>query len=108
MAIATDLLVVGGDEAACAAAVVLVAPLGEELLYRSLLLRGLRTRLPAGVAIPLASAVFSAVHLSPAHAPALFLVGLVFSLLYDRGSLALSFGAHAAFNAANLALLLLP
>ncbi len=92
--------------AACAAALVLVAPLGEELLYRALLLRGLRARLPAAAALPLAAAVFAAVHLAPAQTPSLFVVGLVFALLYDRGSLALSFGAHAAFNAANLVFLL--
>ena len=95
-----------GGLAACAAAVLLVAPLGEEMLYRALLLRGLRARLPAAAAIPLAALFFSALHLSPAHAPGLFLVGLLFCALYDRGSLALSFGAHAAFNAVNLALLL--
>lgn len=95
-----------GGLAACAAAIVLVAPLGEEMLYRAILLRGLRTRLRAAAAIPLAAALFAALHLSPAHAPGLFLVGLLFCALYDRGSLALSFGAHAAFNAVNLALLL--
>ena len=92
--------------AACLVALVLVAPLGEELLWRALLQRGLRTRLPAAAAIPFAAALFAAAHLSAAHAPALFAVGLVLGLLYDRGSLALSFGCHAAFNAANLALLL--
>lgn len=95
-----------GGLAACAAAIVLLAPLGEEMLYRAVILRGLRARLPAAAAVPLASALFAALHLSPAHAPGLFLVGLLFSVLYDRGSLALSFGAHAAFNATNLAMLL--
>ena len=95
-----------GALAACLVALVLVAPLGEELLWRALLQRGLRTRLRAAFALPLAAALFSAAHLSAPHAPALFVVGLVFGLLYDRGSLALSFGCHAAFNAANLALLL--
>ena len=87
--------------AACAVAVVLVAPLGEELLYRAILLRGLRARLPAAAAVPLAAAFFAAMHLDAAHAPGLFFAGLLFCLLYDRGSLALSFGAHAAFNAVN-------
>ena len=96
-----------GELAACAAAIVLVAPLGEEMLYRAVLLRGLRARLPAAAAIPIGAALFAALHLSPAHAPGLFLVGILFSLLYDRGSLALSFGAHAAFNATNFAFLLL-
>ncbi len=91
---------------ACAAAVVLVAPLGEEMLHRALVLRGLRSRLPAALAVPLAAALFAALHLSPAHAPSLFVVGLVLGVLYDRGSLALSFAAHAAFNAANAAALL--
>ena len=95
-----------GGLAACAAAILLVAPLGEEMLYRALLLRGLRARLPAAVAVPLATLFFAAMHLSPAHAPGLFLAGLLFSVLYDRGSLALSFGAHAAFNAVNLCMLL--
>ncbi len=45
-------------------------------------------------------------HLDFVHAPGLFLAGLLFGLLYDRGSLALCFGAHAAFNALNLAFLL--
>lgn len=92
--------------AACAVAVVLVAPLGEELLYRAILLRGLRARLPAAAAVPLAAAFFAAMHLDAAHAPGLFFAGLLFCLLYDRGSLALSFGAHAAFNALNGAFLL--
>jgi uncharacterized protein len=100
---ATALLVIGA---------VLVAPILEEITFRSLLQTGLRQRWPIlprwGVVI-LASAIFAVVH-APAVAwealPALFVLGLGLGWLYEAsGSLLPPILLHAGFNALNVAML---
>jgi membrane protease YdiL (CAAX protease family) len=92
-------------------AIVLTGPVAEEVLFRGLLHRGLRSRLPAVGAALLSSAVFAAVHpgdLSPASLVLLaqvFLAGLVFAgLLELRGTLVAPVVAHVVVNAVATAL----
>ena len=86
-----------------AVAVVVAAPLAEELLFRGLLLRGLLRRFGAPVAVLLGGAVFAVVHLlDPSAAPLLaplLLVGVVSGILAVRtGELSQSILLHAGFN----------
>lgn len=89
--------------AAIAAMAVLFAPLAEEILYRSLLFGGLAAQGRAVRAAVLSSLLFSALHLSLAAALPLFALALFFCAVWRRWGLAASFGAHAGFNAANVA-----
>ncbi len=84
-------------------AVVVVAPLAEELLYRGLLLRALLRRVSAPLAVTIGAFVFAAVHLmDPKAAPLLAplaLIGLVSGLRATRtGDLSQSILLHAGFN----------
>lgn len=78
-----------------------LAPVGEELLYRALLYRGLAARLPRA-ALPLSAAFFAFLHLSPHHFLPLFLLALLLGIAFRRYGLAASAGLHAGFNGANL------
>lgn len=86
-----------------ALAVVTLAPLGEELLFRGLLLRGLLRRCAAPVAVTIGGFAFAAVHLldpnaAPFLAP-LALVGMVSGMRAVRtGELSQSILLHAGFN----------
>jgi len=90
-----------------AAAVVIAAPIAEELLFRGLLQTGLRE---AGlgpvwgtVAASLAFLVVHATVLDGAMMPALFVLSVVLGLSYERmGRLGTPVVAHACFNAFNL------
>ena len=93
--------------AAIAAMAVLFAPLAEEILYRSLLFGGLAARGKAVRAAVLSSLFFAALHLSVPAAPPLFALALFLCAVWRRWGLAASFGAHAGFNAANVAVALL-
>lgn len=90
-----------------AVAVVVAAPVGEELIFRGLLQTGFsRAGLgPAGGVI-VASGAFLLVHASVLDAqmmPALFVLSLVLGLSYERtGRLGVPIVAHACFNAFNL------
>jgi membrane protease YdiL (CAAX protease family) len=88
---------------ALALAAVVFAPLAEEILYRALLFGGLAAQGKAVRAAVLSSLFFAALHLSvPAVLP-LFALALFFCAVWRRWGLAASFGAHAGFNAANVA-----
>lgn len=63
--------------------VAIVAPIVEELLFRGLLYQWLRARTNVFIAVPVAAAIFSAVHVIPVLLPALFAVGLVLTLAYE-------------------------
>ena len=94
------LLVLGG-------ALVVAAPLAEELFFRGLVYGWLRGRLAPLPAALLCAAIFAAAHGSLGLAPPLLLLGLVLCWLYERsGSLWAPALAHAAVNAAALALAL--
>jgi membrane protease YdiL (CAAX protease family) len=93
-----------------AIAVVVFAPVAEELLFRGLLLRGLLRRVNAGGAVLVCGFVFAAGHLvDPAAAPLLAplaMVGIVSGVLAVRtGELSRSVLLHAGFNLLSAVLL---
>ncbi len=84
-------------------AVVLLAPIAEELLFRGLLLGALRRRRSEAVAIIGSAAIFAGVHLLDPGAllvvPALFVAGVVMGIAAcRRGDLGLAIAIHAGFN----------
>lgn len=86
-------------------AIVLIAPLLEELLFRGLLQNALARHLPVWAAILGAAAIFGAVHMDLHAFPALMAMGAVFGLLYHKtGSLRVTIIAHMANNGAALLL----
>jgi len=94
-----------------AIAVVVFAPVAEELLFRGLLLRGLLRRYGAAVAVVLGGVAFAVVHLlDPSAAPLLAplaLVGVLSGILAVRsGDLSRSILLHAGFNLLSAILLL--
>ncbi len=94
-----------------AVAVVVAAPIAEELLFRGLLLRGLLRRFGAPVAVLLGGGVFAVVHLlDPSAAPLLaplLLVGVVSGIRAVRtGELSQSILLHAGFNLLSAVILL--
>ncbi|MGH0031522.1 MAG: CPBP family intramembrane glutamic endopeptidase [Myxococcota bacterium] len=87
-----------------AAALLLVVPLLEELLYRERLLGALRDRFGPVVAVVGSSALFAAAHLDPRALASALAGGLVCGALVLRtGSLALAVGLHAGWNGLALA-----
>jgi membrane protease YdiL (CAAX protease family) len=84
--------------------VVVAAPVGEELLFRGLLLRALTRRLSAGVAVFVAALAFALVHVvgDPGtyyYVPAFLALGLVSGWRAVRsGGLSQSIFLHAGFN----------
>ena len=83
-------------------AVVVLAPLGEELLFRGLLLRGLVRRLRFWPAAVISSLLFAAAHADSyvlwPRALSLFLTGLVLAWLYRWRGYWASVTAHATVN----------
>ncbi len=77
----------------------LVAPLTEELIFRAGIFRYVRTRLPRWAALLLPACLFGAMHNHlPSLAP-LVVLGVVFSLAYERtGRIGTAIVAHALFN----------
>ncbi len=64
---------------------VAAAPIGEEVIFRGLLLQGmLRRGVPVVPAVVASAAIFSLCHVNLIGLPALFELGLVFGLLYAR------------------------
>lgn len=94
-------------------AVVIVAPIVEEVIYRGCLQTAVRA---AGgtpvVAILTTAVVFAAAHATavrPEALPGLFVLGVGFGLVFERtGRLGAPIVMHAAFNAANIAQAMLP
>lgn len=84
-------------------ALVVFAPLGEELLFRALLLRALVRRIAFPAAALLSSAFFAAAHADAyliwPRALALVLTGCALAWLYRRRGYAGSVAAHATVNA---------
>ncbi len=89
-------------------AIVVVAPIVEELLFRGYLQTALTRRMKPWMAIAISSTVFGAIHFQPLAFPILALLGAVFGYLYHRtGSLKVNIALHMANNAfAFLALVL--
>ncbi len=77
------------------------APFVEEIFFRGLLMRSLTARLGAPWAILLSAVLFALAHFEAAQFVGLAAFGIVLGVLaWATGRLAISFGAHAAFNAA--------
>ena len=89
------------DDPLLLVAVLGLAPVFEELLYRERLLLALRTRVGAGFAVAISSLLFALPHLEPWSVLATSLVGLVLgALMLMGGSVALCIGLHAGLNLA--------
>ena len=79
---------------------VVIAPVTEELLFRGLILRGLRTRYGPTRAILASAILFAAFHLDPQTLVFGTLVGLLLGVIAERaGSTLPSIALHAGFNA---------
>lgn len=93
--------------AVVAFAAVVLAPLGEELLFRGLLFNGLRRSLPLWAATLLSGLLFAVTHVEWIAILVIFPVGVLFALAYHwRGTLLVPIAAHATFNLVNVGLLL--
>lgn len=85
----------------------LVAPVGEELLFRATLFRFLRTRIPRWAALLLPAMLFAAFHQNLAAFAPLVALAVIFSLAYERtGYIGTAMVAHGLFNLHTIALLL--
>lgn len=88
-------------------AVVVMAPVAEEFLFRGLFLEALRRRWGGPWAVVLSGATFAAAHFDPTLFLALWLAGVGLGWLYVRTqSLVPSTIAHATFNALSVAMAL--
>lgn len=76
-----------------------VAPVGEELLFRAGLFRYLRLRVPRWEALLLPAVLFGALHVNLATFMPLVALGVVFALAYERtDNAAVTMIAHGLFN----------
>ncbi len=83
--------------------VVVAIPLGEELFFRGLLLRGFLLRYGERQALILTSLLFAIVHLNPWGLPSIFLMGLLLGWLVLRtGSIWSAWLVHAVYNLASV------
>jgi membrane protease YdiL (CAAX protease family) len=81
-----------------------LAPLGEELLFRGALFTWLRRRLPAGATIAITAAAFASIHGFPAILPLAFALGIAFGWVRERsGSTVPTIVVHAVHNVLMLA-----
>lgn len=84
-----------------------VAPVGEELVFRVGIFRYLRTRTPRWVAFAVSAGLFALLHCNWMSSLPLFILGLVFAVSYERtGRMAVPVVAHALFNLNSLLLVL--
>jgi membrane protease YdiL (CAAX protease family) len=94
-----------GSALSIIAAVVVVAPATEELLFRGLLLPALADRYGEGVALGLTSIAFGLVHVDPAAMVYAGVAGVVLGIVALRtGSTLAAIAVHAAVNAVPLLL----
>lgn len=100
---------------ALAVTAVLLAPAGEELLFRGLVFQGLRARRGFWTAAAVSAALFTLAHLGDGGGPiadliivaGIFPLGLVFAAVMERRqSLLASIASHAVYNAGGVALLI--
>lgn len=81
-------------------AVVVIAPIGEELLFRGFLYRAVRQHLGPGRALFISASLFALLHLSPSQIAPYLLLGVAFGLVFEWvGSLWASIVLHGLWNA---------
>ena len=86
----------------------LTAPIAEELVFRAGIFRYVRTRLPRWGALLLPACLFAALHQNLASFAQLVVLGIIFSLAYERtGRIGTAIVAHALFNAQSVVLVLI-
>ncbi len=91
-----------------ALAVVVGAPLAEELVFRGVIQSRLERAMPVWIAVVLQAVLFGFIHGTPVQIGYAFLMGLLFGYIrYRAGSILPTIAAHAAFNAMNDPLALL-
>lgn len=84
-----------------------LAPVTEELVFRAGFFRYCRGRMPRWAALTLPSVLFAGLHANLASFVPLALLGMVFSLAYERtGRIAVPIIAHALFNLNTIILIL--
>lgn len=95
-----DLLLGGGEHMWVAAITVIVlAPLGEELVFRGVILNGLAARYSRGAALLLHSLLFAILHLNLWQAPAAFVTGMLLGWWrLNTRSILFCFLGHALMN----------
>jgi membrane protease YdiL (CAAX protease family) len=80
-------------------AVIVAAPVGEELFFRGFLFGSLRARLSFLPAAAISGLVFGLFHVQPLLVAVMVVVGIALAFLYERRrSLAVCIAAHAIFN----------
>ena len=85
-----------------ALAVVVSAPLAEELVFRGIIQPRLERAMPAWIAVVLQAALFGLIHGTPVQIAYAFVMGLLFGYIrHCTGSILPTIAAHAAFNAMN-------
>jgi membrane protease YdiL (CAAX protease family) len=78
---------------------VAIGPLAEELLFRSFLYGGLRTRLGLWSSALISAGLFALSHQMPVAAPSLFVLGILLAVLYERyRNVAVPVALHGSFN----------
>jgi membrane protease YdiL (CAAX protease family) len=95
-------LLLGLNERPWSAAVtlIIIAPAGEELVFRGVILDGLRRRYRAAAAVFLSALLFAVMHANPWQIPPTFVIGLVFGWWRLRGgSIYPCILGHALHNA---------
>jgi hypothetical protein len=98
----------GAELALGLVAVVIAAPIGEEVFFRGFLFGALRARLGFVRAAIISSAVFGLFHIEPLLIAVMFFVGLGLATLYERrGALLAPMAAHAMFNIIGYTLLIM-
>ena len=90
-------------------ALVVVAPVTEELLFRGLILRGFLANYGQGVALVLSALLFALIHVNPWQLLPAFTAGLILAwLAVETGSLVPCIFAHAVNNSAGFLAELIP
>ena len=85
----------------------IIAPLTEELIFRAGLFRYLRTRVPRWIALLAPATIFAALHSNLVAFVPLLLLGVLFSLAYERtGRISVTIVAHSLFNLHTILLIL--
>jgi len=80
-------------------AVVIVAPIAEEMFFRGFLYQALRRWRGVGQGIALSALIFALAHVSLLIIPSIFALGVILAYLFEkRGSLAATIAAHMTYN----------